>query len=305
MSHLNQITNLSKSDILEIFSRADRLRLMPDTELSLRLKHKVLANVFFEPSTRTRLSFESAAKQMGMHVLTMNENQSSRVKGESFLDTLLTLRAVGADVFVIRTKNEAVCADMANKMSQLHPDTHVINAGGGILNHPTQGLLDVYSMLRHKPDLANSKIVICGDIKHSRVARSTTQCLDLLGIKNIQLVAPEHLLPQQSEFSNCILSSDFDKALNESDIIMMLRIQKERMQSAEIPNTEIYQENFGLTATRFSIAKTNAIVMHPGPMNRGVEITSEVADGKQSIIEEQVNNGLFIRMALFDFYLNP
>ena len=305
MSHLTQITNLSKSDVVEIFSRADKFRLMSAAELSLRHKHKILANVFFEPSTRTRLSFESAAKQMGMHVLTMNENQSSRVKGESFLDTLLTLRAVGADVFVIRTKDEAVCADMANKMSMLHPDTHVINAGGGTLNHPTQGLLDVYSMLRHKPDLASSKIVICGDIKHSRVARSTTQCLNLLGIKNIQLVAPEHLLPEKSEFFNCKLSSDFDNAIKAADIIMMLRIQKERMQNADIPNSERYQENFGLTATRLSTAKTNAIVMHPGPMNRGVEITSEVADGKQSIIEEQVNNGLFIRMALFDFYLNP
>ena len=305
MSHLTQIPQLSKLDVLEIFSRADKLRDLPAAELAIRLKHKILANVFFEPSTRTRLSFESAAKQLGMHVLTMNESQSSRVKGESFLDTLLTLRAVGAEVFVIRTKDERVCADMAVKMSQLHPGTHVINAGGGILNHPTQGLLDVYSMLRHKPDLANSKILICGDIKHSRVARSTTQCLALLGINNIQLIAPEHLLPQQSEFPNCKLSTDLDKAIKNADIVMMLRIQKERMQNSEIPNPENYQENFGLTAKRLDTAKPDVIVMHPGPMNRGVEISSEVADGKQSIIEEQVNNGLYIRMALFDFYLNP
>ena len=305
MSHLTQIPQLSKLDVLEIFSRADKLRELPAAELAIRLKHKILANVFFEPSTRTRLSFESAAKQLGMHVLTMNENQSSRVKGESFLDTLLTLRAVGADVFVIRTKDERVCADMAVKMSQLHPGTHVINAGGGTLNHPTQGLLDVYSMLRHKPDLGNSKILICGDIKHSRVARSTTQCLALLGINNIQLIAPKQLLPQQSEFSNCELSTDLDKAIKNADIVMMLRIQKERMQNSDIPNPENYQENFGLTAKRLDTAKPDVIVMHPGPMNRGVEISSEVADGKQSIIEEQVNNGLYIRMALFDFYLNP
>lgn len=305
MSHLSQIANLSKSDVLEIFSRADKLREMPAAELALRLKHKVLANVFFEPSTRTRLSFESAAKQLGMHVLTMNENQSSRVKGESFLDTLLTLKAVGANVFVIRTKDENICSDMAEKMSLLHPGTHVINAGGGMLNHPTQGLLDVYSMLQHKHDLAKNKIVICGDIKHSRVARSTTQCLALLGIENVHLIAPKHLLPNQAEFPNCILSTDLDTALIDANIIMMLRIQKERMQDIDIPNPENYQENFGLTASRLKKAKPDAIVMHPGPMNRGVEITSEVADGKQSIIEKQVNNGLYIRMALFDFYLNP
>ncbi len=305
MSHLSQIHNLSKSDVLEIFSRADKLRTMPPEERALLLQHKILANVFFEPSTRTRLSFESAAKQLGMHVLTMNESQSSRVKGESFLDTLLTLKAVGADVFVIRTKDENICSDMAEKMSLLHPGTHVINAGGGTLNHPTQGLLDVYSMLQHKPELKNSKIIICGDIKHSRVARSTTQCLAVLGIPNIHLVAPEHLLPNQSEFSNCVLSTDLDSAVSDADIIMMLRIQKERMQHTDIPNPESYQENFGLTTIRLNKAQPDAIVMHPGPMNRGVEISSDVADGKQSIIEEQVNNGLYIRMALFDFYLNP
>lgn len=305
MSHLSQIANLTKSDVLEIFSRADKLRQLPATELTQRLQHKILANVFFEPSTRTRLSFESAAKQMGMHVLTMNENQSSRVKGESFLDTLLTLKAVGADVFVIRTKDENICSEMAEKMSLLHPGTHVINAGGGMLNHPTQGLLDTYSMLQHKGDLANKKIIICGDIKHSRVARSTTQCLSLLGIQNIELVAPKHLLPKPSEFPNCVFSTNLDLAAKDADIIMMLRIQKERMQHTEIPDSENYQENFGLTATRLRLAKPDAIVMHPGPMNRGVEISSEVADGNQSIIEKQVNNGLYIRMALFDFYLNP
>jgi len=194
---------------------------------------------------------------------------------------------------------------MAEKMSQLHPSTHVINAGGGTLNHPTQGLLDVYSMLRHKPDLGKCKIVICGDIKHSRVARSTTQCLKLLDINNTHLVAPSHLLPEQSEFPNCSLSSNLDDAIINADVIMMLRIQKERMQHSDIPNTESYQENFGLTTKRLKSAKSDAIVMHPGPMNRGTEITTDVADGKQSIIEEQVNNGLYIRMALFDFYLNP
>jgi len=305
MSHLSQINNLTKSEVLDIFSRADKLRTLSASELALRLKHKILANVFFEPSTRTRLSFESAAKQLGMHVLTMNENQSSRVKGESFLDTLLTLKAVGANVFVIRTKDENICADMAEKMSQLHSNTHVINAGGGTLNHPTQGLLDVYSMMQHRSDLAKAKIVICGDIKHSRVARSTTQCLALLGISDVQIIAPEHLLPQRAEFPNCELSSDLDTALHKADVVMMLRIQKERMQNSDIPDPDSYQKKFGLTATRLKLAKPNAIVMHPGPMNRGVEITDEVADGPQAIIQEQVNNGLFIRMALFDFYLNP
>jgi len=303
-NHLTSIQDLSQKNILDIFARADSLRTLSKADLHKRLQHKTLANVFFEPSTRTRLSFESAAKKLGMHVLTMNEAQSSRVKGESFLDTILTLRAVGADAFVIRTKNEKICTEMAQQMSKFHPNTHVINAGGGILNHPTQGLLDVYSMLRHHQDLKKSKIVICGDIKHSRVARSTTQCLNKLGINNVYVVAPQHLLPEANEFSNCILSSNFDDVVEDANIIMMLRIQKERMQHSDIPDTDAYQSNFGLNTERLTSANKNVIVMHPGPMNRGVEISSKIADGKNSIIREQVENGLYIRMALFDYFLN-
>lgn len=303
MPHLCSINDLTQNQILALFAKADQLRNTSPDELSKRLKHRILANVFFEPSTRTRLSFESAAKQLGMHVLTMNENQSSRVKGESFLDTLLTLKAVGAEVFVIRTKHENICDEMAHQMSVLHPNTHVINAGGGTLNHPTQGLLDVYTMLRHKPVLQECKITIIGDIKHSRVARSTTQCLKKLGIKNVHLVAPEHLLPDADEFSECKLSTDINASIKNSDVVMTLRIQKERMQDSEIPNESEYHRRFGLSNERLKLAKPDAVVMHPGPMNREVEISSSVADGSQSLIEEQVNNGLFIRMALFDQFL--
>jgi aspartate carbamoyltransferase catalytic subunit len=304
MSHFCSIKDLTRSEIMSIFNKADELRDMPAKKLGKHLSHRILANVFFEPSTRTRLSFESAAKQLGMHVLTMNENQSSRVKGESFLDTLLTLHAVGAEVFVIRTKDENICEQMAVKMTALHPGTHVINAGGGILNHPTQGLLDVYTMLKHIPELELSKIVIIGDIKHSRVARSTTQCLVKLGCTNVHLVSPEHLLPQQDEFPGCELSSSINETLQQANVVMCLRIQKERMQVNEIPDPGNYHSRFGLNAARLKLADPAAIVMHPGPMNREVEITSEIADGKQSVIEEQVKNGLYIRMALFDHFLN-
>lgn len=304
MSHLCGIQDLEQAEIKAIFAKADKLSKLDPVKLSNRLPHRILANVFFEPSTRTRLSFESAAKQLGMHVLTMNEQQSSRVKGESFLDTLLTLRAVGADVFVMRTKDEYICEEMAKKMSELHPGTHVINAGGGTLNHPTQGLLDVYTMQKHKSDLKNCKIVIVGDVKHSRVARSTTQCLTRLGLGNITLVSPEHLLPEQSEFNACTLSTDLDSSVQDADIVMTLRIQKERMQSNEIPDNSEYHRQFGLTEKRLKLAKRDAIIMHPGPMNRDVEITSAIANSTQSVIQEQVRNGLFIRMALFDHFLN-
>jgi len=304
MSHLCSIADLSKKDINIIFALADQLRTSPPSELSQHLSQRILANLFFEPSTRTRLSFESAAKQLGMHVLTVNEHQSSRVKGESFLDTLLTLQAVGAEVFVIRSKDQNVCQEMATQMSALHPNTHIINAGGGTLDHPTQGLLDVYTMLKHKPDLSNCKITIIGDLKHSRVARSTTQCLKKLGVNNIHLVAPEHIMPDAIDYPDCDLSSDTDTAITGADVVMALRIQKERMQSEQIPDHKLYHERFGVNQARLKLAKTDAIVMHPGPMNRGIEITSDIADSRQSVITEQVNNGLFIRMALFNFYLN-
>ena len=301
--HLINIQELDEDKIKAIFKRADQLATLSFDALKKRHEYKIIANLFFEPSTRTRLSFETAASRLGMQVLTMNENTSSRVKGESFLDTLLTLEAMDASVFIIRSKDQDVCYQLAEATNKVLPNIHIINAGGGKLDHPTQGLLDVYTMLKHFPNLADKKISIIGDIKHSRVARSSIQTLAKLGITNIHLVGPSDLLPGDDNLATYEQHTDIIPGITDADVIMTLRIQKERMQDADIPDTDSYRQQFGLSADKVKHANEDAIVMHPGPMNRGVEITSELADSKQSVITQQVRHGVLIRMAILDLML--
>lgn len=304
LHHLTSIKHLSREQIEAIFVRAVELSSANPIALSTRSQHMFVGNIFFEPSTRTRLSFETAAKRLGMQVMTMNESTSSRVKGESYLDTVLTLEAMGCEAFVIRSKDETVCKKLANVLDHVRPHVHIINAGGGKKDHPTQGLLDVFTMQQSFSDLQDKKICIIGDIKHSRVARSTAQVLRRLDVENIHLVAPENLLPSPKEFTRCNMTTNIEEGLKDADVVMTLRIQKERMQESDIPSNEEYHRLYGLDSDRLALANEHAIVMHPGPMNRGVEITGAVADGIQSVITDQVANGVLIRMAILDLMLN-
>lgn len=262
------------------------------------LTGRTVVNLFFEPSTRTRSSFELAARRLGADVLNLEIGASSAVKGESLEDTLYTLEAMAADVFVVRHKEPGVPELLAHHAA---PHVHVLNAGEAHVSHPTQGLLDALTIRLHKPDLASVSVAILGDIKHSRVARSAVQALTTLGTRDIRLAGPKSLLPKKGEMAG-ELFTDADQAVAGADVVMMLRIQKERMKKAAVPSAAAYFKRFGLDAKRLKKAKPDAIVMHPGPMNRGIEIAAEVADGSQSVIREQVANGVAVRMAVLQSF---
>lgn len=294
LQHLLTLADLSRAQLEELLERAAVFRLAPDEPARHYdlLSGKTVAQLFFEPSTRTRCSFELAARRLGAEVITLNLAFSSTLKGESELDTLYTLEAMQVDTFVVRHKQPGVPQKLA---AHAAPRTHIISAGEGHVSHPTQGLLDAFTIRRHKPDVAGLAITIAGDISHSRVARSAVQALSALGVRDIRFAGPAELLPddlQGEKFTN------LDKALAGADVIMMLRIQKERMPAGVIPDDHEYFRRYGLTAERLKLAKPDAIVLHPGPMNRGVEIAAEVADGPQSVIREQVANGVAVRMAV-------
>ena len=259
------------------------------------LAGRTVANLFFEPSTRTRASFELAAKRLGADVVNLDFNVSSRVKGETVLDTVYTLEAMGTSIVVLRTAEEGVPAQVCMKTA---PGTAIVSAGEADKSHPTQGLLDALTIRQHKPDFAALKVAIVGDIAHSRVARSTSQALRLLGTTDVRLVGPAALLPDHREFPGAKLISKLADGLDDADVVMALRIQKERMASADLPDAHDYFARYGLSEVSLRAAKDDAIVMHPGPMNRGVEIDDAVADGPRSVIREQVRNGVAVRMAV-------
>jgi aspartate carbamoyltransferase catalytic subunit len=254
-----------------------------------------LANLFFEPSTRTRASFDLASRRLGAHVLNLETQSSSRAKGESMLDTIYTLEAMNTDVFVIRDSEAGMPEFLIDHVA---PHVSVISAGEAHVSHPTQGLLDVLTIRSHKRRFAGLKVAIVGDIKHSRVARSTATALGTLGTSDLRLVAPEALLPDEVEFRGAQRFTRIEDGIVGADVVMMLRIQKERMALAASLDDAAYFRDFGLTLQRLKLASPSALVMHPGPMNRGVEIASEVADGPRSVIREQVNNGVAVRMAV-------
>ncbi|MGH8398377.1 MAG: aspartate carbamoyltransferase catalytic subunit [Gammaproteobacteria bacterium] len=292
--HLLTLAALSRETLTALLDRAGKFRIQPGAAVHQYdfLAGKTVANLFFEPSTRTRTSFELAARRLGAQVITLDMAFSSTVKGEMPLDTLYTLQAMNVEMFVVRHKEPGVLEALAQHTL---PHVHVISAGEAHVSHPTQGLLDALTIRQHKKAFDKLTVVIVGDIRHSRVARSAVEALGVLGTKDIRFAGPAEWLPEDlvgEKFTN------LDKALAGADVVMMLRIQKERMQAGLIPDEHQYSRRYGLDKARLSLAKPDAIVMHPGPMNRGVEITSDVADGPQSVIREQVNNGVAVRMAV-------
>lgn len=295
--HLLGLEGLSKKHLTNILDVADSLI---DSNGKLK-KSKVLdnmsiANLFFEPSTRTRNTFEIAAKRTSANVINVDIENSATKKNESIIDTMQTLEAMQIDMFVIRHKQNGLPHMVAESIDNVS----ILNAGDGINAHPTQALLDMLSIRQHKKDFKKLSVAIVGDIVHSRVAHSDIQALKTLGTTDIRLIAPP---PLQYDSEKCIAINcydDIEKGIEGCDVVMMLRLQKERMLEAEIPNEQEYFDRYGLSTERLALAKSDAIVMHPGPINRGVEIESSVADGPNSIILKQVTNGIAVRMAVME-----
>ena len=299
LRHLLTLEGLSRSQIEALLERARKF-VKPIGQAPVRktsLAGVTVANLFTEPSTRTRVSFELAAKRLGADVVNLEVQLSSRVKGESMLDTIYTLEACHVDVFVIRDAEIGVPGLVA---SNVQPHASVLSAGEGSVSHPTQGLLDALTILQHKEKFDGLKVAIVGDVKHSRVARSAWHVLSTLGVAEIRVVAPKALMPEATEFVGCERFASLDSGLAGVDVVMMLRIQKERMATAQIPDADRYFAKYGLSAERLAKASPDAIVRHPQPMNRGIEIASDVADGAQSVIREQVRNGVAVRMAVLE-----
>ncbi len=260
------------------------------------LAGRTVANLFFEPSTRTRVSFELAARRLGADVVNLDLHSSSRVKGETVLDTIYTLQAMHVDVFVMRDSEPGVPAFVA---AHVQPHVSVLNAGEAHVSHPTQGLLDVLTIRQRKgKDLGSLSVAIVGDIRHSRVARSTGTALQTLGVGELRLVAPEALLPEADELAGAKRCTALAEGLRGVDVIMALRIQKERMDTSQIPDVDAFCREWGITERSIQLAHKDAVVLHPGPMNRGVEITNAIADGPQSAVQQQVRNGVAVRMAV-------
>jgi len=259
------------------------------------LRGKAIFNLFFEPSTRTRTTFEIAAKRLSADVINLAVNVSSQTKGESVLDTVANLSAMQADMFIVRHGESGAPHLIARHVGA---DIHVINAGDGRHAHPTQGLLDMFTVRHYKQDFTRLRVAIIGDILHSRVARSQIHALTTLGVPEVRVIGPKTLLPSNVDNLGVHVYHDMAKGLKDVDVIMMLRLQNERMQGSFLPSAQEFFKFYGLTAEKLALAKPDAIVLHPGPMNRGVEIDSDVADGSQSVILPQVTFGIAIRMAV-------
>ena len=299
LRHLLTLEGLSRAQIESLLNRAQAFA-KPVGEPPVQKKSLAgitVANMFTEPSTRTRVSFELAAKRLGADVVNLEVQLSSRVKGESMLDTIYTLEACHVDVFVIRDAESGVPDLVA---AHVQPHVSVLSAGEAHVSHPTQGLLDALTILQHKKKFDGLRVAIVGDVKHSRVARSAWHILTTLGVAEIRIVAPKALMPDAGEFGGCERFTSLDGGIADVDVIMMLRIQKERMATAQIPDADRYFARFGLSSGRLAMAQPDAIVMHPQPMNRGIEIASDVADGAQSVIRDQVRNGVAVRMAVLE-----
>jgi len=297
LRHFLSIDGLQPQLLTELLDTAESFRSAAQSgvrKLPL-LRGKTVINLFFEPSTRTRTTFELAARRLSADVINIDLPTSSTTKGETLLDTLRTLEAMQCDLFVVRHQHSGAAHFFAQHCP---PGVSVLNAGDGSHAHPTQAMLDVFTIRRHRPDFGNLKILIVGDIKHSRVARSQIHALNLLGVAEIRVVAPPTLLPVALETLGVQVYPDLDRAVEDTDVIIMLRVQHERMQGPYLPSQKEYFQRYGLTPQRLQRARPDCLVMHPGPMNRGVEIESSVADGAQSVILEQVNNGIAVRMAI-------
>jgi aspartate carbamoyltransferase catalytic subunit len=294
--HLLGIEGLSREEIVGLLDLAEEFvelnRQIEKKRTSLRGRTQI--NLFFESSTRTQSSFELAGKRLGADVMNMAVNSSAMKKGETLIDTAITLNAMHPDILVVRHHASGAVELLAQKV-----DGSVINAGDGAHEHPTQALLDALAIRRNKGRIEGLIVAICGDVLHSRVARSNIILLNALGAR-VRVVGPSTLLPPQVERLGVEVTRDMREGLNEADIVMMLRLQRERMNGSFVPSTQEYFAYFGLDQKKLAYAKPDALVMHPGPMNRGVEIDSGVADGAQSLIREQVEMGVAVRMAVLE-----
>jgi aspartate carbamoyltransferase catalytic subunit len=259
------------------------------------LRGKAIFNLFFEPSTRTRTTFEIAAKRLSADVVNLSIGTSSQSKGETLLDTVANLSAMHADMFIVRHAESGAAHLIARHVA---PDIHVINAGDGRHAHPTQALLDMFTIRHYKRDFTRLRVAVVGDILHSRVARSQIHALNILGVPEVRVIAPKTLLPGEVGNLGVHVYNDMAAGLKDVDVVMMLRLQNERMSGSLVPSPQEYFKFYGLTQEKLALARPDAIVLHPGPMNRGVEIDSSVADGGQSVILPQVTFGIAVRMAV-------
>ncbi len=264
------------------------------------LRGKTVANLFFEPSTRTRSTFELAAQRLSADILSMDIKTSATSKGESLLDMLQNLEAMGVDMFVVRHGSSGAARFIAEHVA---PHVSVINAGDGCHSHPTQGMLDMFTIRKEKGEFAPLTVAIVGDILHSRVARSQIHALTTLGVTEVRVVAPRTLIPADVATLGVHVHHEMESGIKNADVIIMLRLQKERMQGGFLPSEAEYFKRYGLSEARLKLAKPDVTVMHPGPINRGVEIASNVADGEHSVILQQVTNGIAIRMAVMSMTL--
>ena len=298
LRHLLTLKGLSRQQISGLLDEAETY-LSPLGSPAIRseaLQGKTVANLFYEPSTRTRASFDLAARRMGADVLNLDVNVSSRKKGESILDTIYTLQAMQVDIFVVRDASAGVPAYIAR-----HVDDHVsvLNAGESNVAHPTQGLLDLLTIRQAKGGYEQLVVAIVGDIAHSRVARSISEGLTTMGVQDLRLVSPAALAPESGVIAGASIHHRLEDGIRDADVVMALRIQRERIGSLDgIPGIDEYFANYGISHEKLKLAKPDAIVMHPGPMNRGIEIESSLADSAQSVITRQVTNGLAVRMAV-------
>lgn len=300
LRHLLTLKGLDRTLLVQLLDDAQRF-VSPIGEAAARsqsLAGRTVANLFFEPSTRTRASFDLAGKRLGADVLNLDVNTSSRKKGESILDMIYTLQAMRVDIMVVRDASVGVPAYIARHVSDY---VSILNAGEADVSHPTQGLLDLLTIRQHKKRFDELTVTIVGDIAHSRVARSTAHGLHTLGIGELRLVSPPPLAPDPGEMPYACLLDNLDEGLRDADVVMALRIQRERIGSLDgIPGIDEYFANYGISRERMRIAAPDAIVMHPGPMNRGIEIESALADSPASVITQQVANGVAVRMAVLE-----
>jgi aspartate carbamoyltransferase catalytic subunit len=302
LRHLLTIEGLKRQQLVDILDTAESFINVGDQQVRKvpLLRGKTVVNLFFEASTRTLTTFELAAKRLSADVLKINIDTSATVKGESLLDMLRNLEAMQCDMFVVRHGDSGAAHLIAQHVA---PHISVINAGDGRHAHPTQALLDMFTIRRQKGEFAPLTVAIVGDIMHSRVARSLIHALTTLGVSELRVVAPKTLIPTQVEGLGVHVYHNMKQGLHDADVVIMLRLQKERMAGALLPSEHEYFQTFGLTEEKLAVAKPDAIVMHPGPINRGVEIASDVADGPRSVILEQVSNGIAVRMAVMSMVL--
>jgi aspartate carbamoyltransferase catalytic subunit len=298
LRHFLTIEGLNRELLTRILDTAESFAVLPGQQQIKKvpaLRGRTITNLFFENSTRTRTTFELAAKRLSADVLNFNIAVSSTSKGETLLDTLRNIEAMHSDMFVVRHNQSGAAHFFAQHAA---PGVSVINAGDGSHSHPTQAMLDMFTIRKHKGDFTPLRVAIVGDILHSRVARSQILALNTLGVTEVRIVGPRTLIPNEARALGVHVHHDLESGLRDVDVVMMLRLQKERMEGALLPSTSEYFKLFGLTEERLSVTKPDAIVLHPGPINRGVEMDSEVADGPRSVILQQVSYGIAIRMAI-------